>query len=131
MTTSRQHRALGSAPEGEPAAASRAVRYGGVIALVAALLLLGAFYLTVSTAARQAELARKHARLEIDRQAACSAFAQPAARSRCAVGLAPHGSAAGSVAVVGSEPPANDLLSTAWRERRVVARRPHRTAGLY
>jgi len=131
MTPRRLHRALGSPEEGKPAAALRAIRYGGVIALLAALVLLAAFYLTVATAAQRAELAHKHARLEIDRRAACSAFTQPTDRSRCAVGPAHPGSGDGSVAVVGSEQPPNDLLSTAWRERHVVGRRPHRTAGLY
>ena len=130
MTIRRPHRTLGARAAGEPAAAPRAVRYGGALALMLALLLLLAFYLTVATAARRAELARQHARLEIDRQAACSAFSRPAERSRCAVGLAQHGSGDGS-AVVGSEQPPNALLSTAWREHHVVARRPHRTAGLY
>ena len=108
---------------------SPGIRYGGLIGVMLAFLLLLAFYLTVAGAAHRADLARQHARLEVDRQAACSAFTHAVERSRCADRLAHH--AAGAGAAVASEQPVNDLLSTAWRERHAVARRPHRTAGIY
>ena len=131
MRFRRQHGALDDRTARDAAPASPAVRYGGVVGVTLAFLLLLAFYLTVATAAQRADLARKHARLEVDRQAACSAFTHPAERSRCAITLAHHGSGSGSADVVASQQPGNDLLSTAWRERHGVARRSHRTAGLY
>lgn len=131
MRPGRQDEALDARAARVDAERSPRVRYGGVIGVMFAFLLLLAFYLTVAGAAHRANLARQQARLEIDRQAACSAFSQAAERLRCAVTLAHHGIGSGSAAVVISAQPPNDLLSATWREHPVVARRPHRTAGLF
>jgi hypothetical protein len=104
-------------------------RYSGFAGVLIAFLLLAAFYLTVAGAAHRADLARQQARLELDRQAACSAFARAADRSLCAVTLA-HRDAVHAFG--GAPQPANDLLSSAtYRERHVGSQRPQRTAALY
>ena len=107
---------------------SAMTRYSGVAGVLIAFVLLAAFYLTVAGSVQRGELARQQARLELDRQAACSTFSRAADRSLCAVTLA-HGR---SPAALESAPqPSNDLLPATYRERHVGPRQPQRTAGLY
>lgn len=108
---------------------SPVARYSGFAGVLIAFVLLAAFYLTVAGALQRGELARQQARLELDRQAACSTFSRAADRSLCAVTLA-HGR---SPAALESTPqPSNDLLSATYRERHVAPRNPQqRTAGLF
>jgi hypothetical protein len=103
-------------------------RYSGFAAVLIAFVLIVAFYLTVAAASQRAELARRQARLELDRQAACNAFARATDRSLCAVAFAHRRSPA---AVESAPQPANDVLSATYRERHVGPRHPPRTAGLY
>ena len=66
-------------------ALARALGLGGV--LLAFGLLIG-FYIVVAGAVHRAEIGRQHARVDLDRQAACSAFTQAEARDLCAVTIA-------------------------------------------
>ena len=63
-------------------ATARALGLGGV--LLAFGLLIG-FYIVVASAVHRAELVHQHARLDLDRHVACSAFTQADARELCAV----------------------------------------------
>jgi hypothetical protein len=63
-------------------AVARGLGVGGL--LLAFGLLIG-FYIVVAGAVHRAELTRQHARLDLDRQAACSAFTQAQARELCAL----------------------------------------------
>jgi hypothetical protein len=102
-------------------------RYSGFAGVLIAFLLLAAFYLTVAGAAHRADLARQQARLELDRQAACSAFSHAADRSLCTVTHRDPAHAFGN-----APQPANDLLSSAtYRERHTGSRHSQRTAALY
>ena len=66
-------------------ALARALGVGG---LVLAFGLLIGFYIVVAGAVHRAELRVQQAQLEIDRQAACSAFTQAEARDLCGVTIA-------------------------------------------
>ena len=64
---------------------ARALGLGG---LILAFGLLMGFYIVVAGAVHRAEVGRQQARLDIDRQAACTAFTQVEARDLCAVTVA-------------------------------------------
>ena len=66
-------------------ALTRALGLGGLI--LAFGLLIG-FYIVVAGAVQRAELGRQQARLDVGRQAACTAFTQAVARDLCAVTIA-------------------------------------------
>ena len=90
----------------------------GIGGLLLAFGLLIGFYIVVAGAVHRAEIGRQHARLELDRQAACGAFTQQQARELCAVTM-PRALAAGDVSHAVYAPPN-------W-----VAARPQVTARLY
>ena len=77
----------------------------GVAGVVLAFALLIGFYIVVAGAVHRAELGRQHARLEIERAAACSAFTQAEARELCAVTIA-NGDVPSTVSRAVYEPPA-------------------------
>ena len=64
------------------------VRALGLGGLVLAFGLLIGFYIVVAGAVHRAEVGRQQARLDVDRQAACTAFTQAEARDLCAVTVA-------------------------------------------
>jgi hypothetical protein len=64
------------------------VRALGLGGLALAFGLLIGFYIVVAGAVHRAEAGRQQARLDIDQQAACSAFSQAEARDLCAVTVA-------------------------------------------
>jgi hypothetical protein len=64
---------------------ARTLGLGGL--LLAFGLLIG-FYVVVAGAVHRAEVGRQQVRLDVDRQAACSAFTQAESRDLCAVTFA-------------------------------------------
>jgi hypothetical protein len=90
----------------------------GLAGVALAFALLVGFYIVVAGAVHRAELGRAHARLEIDRQAACGAFTQTEARELCAVTIAPRA-------------PAGAVVRAVYERPASVAPRPDITARLY
>jgi hypothetical protein len=90
----------------------------GIGGLLLAFGLLIGFYVVVAGAVHRAEIGRQHARLELDRQAACAAFSAQETRELCAVTM-PRALASGDVSHAIYAPPN-------W-----VAPHPQVTARLY
>lgn len=114
-SNARHHQAsarIGPAP-------SRAGPYA-VLAVLAAIVLLCAFYSVVMQAVSKSHHARQEARLAEERQVLCSAFSTAASRDLCLVTIAARTAAAAQRIVAASYAPA------AWK-----ARRPELSAGLY
>lgn len=59
-------------------------------AAILAIALLWSFYSVVAAAVHRGEHGREQARLALDREAACSAFASPASRDLCLVTISNH-----------------------------------------
>ena len=113
-------------PNGAPSAASMGggldrVQWSSHLTIAGAALALGlliGFYWVVSSLVQHAENGREQARLAIDRQVVCGAFANASSRELCA-------------STVAAQAPANAVLRASYVQSSLNGPKRHMTASLY
>jgi hypothetical protein len=113
-------------PKGAPSATSMGrgldrAQWSSYLTIAGAALALGlliGFYWVVSSLVQRAENGREQARLAIDRQVVCSAFANASSRELCA-------------STVAAQVPANAVLRASYAQSSLNDQKRQTTAGLY